>query len=67
MSIIVIPSGFINIIYFEFDENNPYIVNSLYLYMFILVVISYKYTYPYVPTKIYFSFGDNAIYLKHSS
>ena len=54
MSINVIPSEFINIIYFEFDENNPYFVNSLYLYMFILVVISYKYTYPYVPTSIYF-------------
>ena len=62
MSITIIPDLDINIIYLEFNENNPFEASTLYIFMFIFVKMSYKYTYSDVPTSKYFSFEDNAIY-----
>ena len=53
-----------NIICLEFYENNPTSVCTLYIFMFNLVKMSYRYTYFVVPTSIYFSSGDYAIYSK---
>ena len=66
MSIIVILYEVRNTIYFEFYENNPTLVSSLYIFMLIFVKISYTYTYLNVPTSKYFSFGDNETYFTSS-